>query len=168
MPCPDLVRVLVPELVPFLTGYTMHALAALAHLVDAWNQADHRNQPHAVVALASVLRTLQSPTSQPLAWFVLVQRLGLHGTHKLIGDLECYETALRCDLRGASIGAAAPHPPGYWRLQFRLAVRNAPGLLGVWLCCARTCVRVDGPSSHLGTDACTELAELAGNGAVWP
>lgn len=153
MPCPDLVRVLVPELVPLLTGYTQAALAALVHLLDAWNVADDKNRPAAVTAIAAMLVTLKSPTSQPLAWFVVVARLGIHGAHKLAGDLEC--------LSLASDGfTTINRPRRFWHQQFIQAAVNAPRQLGVWLCCGRVCVRVDGPSSHLGTDACDELARV--------
>jgi hypothetical protein len=151
MPCPDLVRVLVPELVPLLTGYTQAALAALVHLLDAWHIADDRNRPHAAVAILSVLSSLMSPTSQPLAWYVVVNRVGLHGARALVGDLECASIVLG--------RAGNPWPPRFWLQQFGQAAQNAPAALGVYICCGRRTI-VDGvPGRHLGGQACEELGQ---------
>lgn len=149
MPCPDLVRVLGPDLVPLVTHFTQAALAALVHLLDAWNVADNRNRPHVVTSIAGVLETLNAPTSQPLAWFVVVARLSSHGARQLVDDLEVYEQAWRGRL----------HPANYWRQQLGQAAVNAPKYLGVFLCCGRR-IAIEGvPGRHLGGAACSELGQ---------
>lgn len=149
MPCPELVRALVPELVVLLSGFTTHALSALVHLVDAWHVADDGNAAHVAHATSALLCSLRTPTSRALAFYILVHRLGVYGARRLLVQMDGFEPR-------ASTAAR------YWQEAFERATLDAPKVLGVWLCCGRSCVRVDGPNVHLGADNCNELGAFEG------
>ncbi len=145
MPCSDLIRSLVPELVPLLTHYTQNALGALVHLADAWQMADNVNARMLRRSIGPLVLSLSSDTSRPLAWYVLVNRLGTYGVNNLVNELEGDGLAL----------------VGTFREHYRSAVEDAPTFTGVWICCGRAVLRGDGtPGRHLGDDRCAELGQV--------
>ena len=150
MPCPDLVRALVPELLPLLTGFTTPALSALVHLVEAWNVADENNARRCALAIRAVLYACHSRTSRPLAWFIILNRLGVHGTRKLVSQLDA--STFADSPTGASLSVL-----GMWRAELAQAIHEAPASCGIYLCCGRAVLRDGQPGMHLGAEACTEL-----------
>jgi len=117
--CAQLLDVLGPDLASLVTGYTLPALGALGHLAEAWQQADDNNRWRITAALAPLLMTLKTRTSQPLAWFVLARRLGVPAVADFARQLD----------------AAALQLPGFYMSELERARCDAPANIGAHLCC---------------------------------